>query len=121
MLNNKISAFCFVLLTLFNVHYGIANAQPQAESKADTSNEKSGQVQGAAPEKASLLDRCRTPEYSRGIALSGIDGKTVVDIGISTTGHVVMAEVARSSGWRILDEAVLIALRACKIYETPGE
>ncbi|MES2037743.1 MAG: TonB family protein [Pseudomonadota bacterium] len=121
MLKNKISASCFVLLTLFNVHYGIANAKPQAESKADTNNEKSGQVQGTAPEKASLLDRCRTPEYSRGIALSGIDGKTVVDIVISSTGHVVMAEVARSSGWRILDEAVLMALRGCKIYESPGE
>ena len=121
MPNCKFSIYSIFLNILLSLTCGLAIAQPQAESKADTNNEKSGQVQGTAPEKASLLDRCRTPEYSRGIALSGIDGKTVVDIGINSAGHVVMAEVSRSSGWRILDEAVLMALRGCKIYESPGE
>lgn len=121
MSNYKFSIYSIFLNILLSLTCGIAIAQQLAEPKADTSNEKSGQVQGTAPEKASLLDRCRTPEYSRGIALSGIDGKTAVDIVISSTGHVVMAEVSRSSGWRILDEAVLMALRGCKIYENPGE
>ncbi|MFZ6768200.1 energy transducer TonB [Undibacterium sp. Di26W] len=120
MLKNKISASCFVLLTLFNLRCEMANAQSQTESKVDANNEKSGQAQDAGPEKTSLLDRCKKPEYSRGVTLYGLEGKTVVDFGTNSAGRVMMAEISRSSGWRILDEAVLMTIIGCKIYENPG-
>ena len=120
MLKNKIFASLFVLVALLDVHDGVANAQQQSESKTDAVAEKPAGNQEAGAEKASLLDRCKKPEYSRGVALYGLEGKTVVDFGTNSAGRVMMAEISRSSGWRILDEAVLMTIIGCKIYENPG-
>jgi TonB family protein len=48
-----------------------------------------------------------------------LQGDTKISAIADADGKVISAEIAQSSGWRILDDAVLQAVQNCKVLDQP--
>jgi len=61
------------------------------------------------------------PEYPRAARRAGVEGAVLVRLFIRASGEVERAEVARSSGSALLDEAARAALERWKFHPARGE
>ncbi|MFZ6719894.1 energy transducer TonB [Undibacterium sp. Ji49W] len=118
MFKNKISFFPILLFTLLNLNWGVADVLAQVDSKGSLSNSVGPNIKPVLELKPSY-DRCKKPEYPRLALRHEMMGRTELDLVADSVGRVTMAEVARSSGWRILDEAVLASMMGCQIFDDP--
>ncbi|QYF93713.1 energy transducer TonB [Massilia sp. PAMC28688] len=57
---------------------------------------------------------CTTPQWPNEARRYEVDGVTVLNFQIDEAGNIADATVARSSGWRLLDEAAMRSLVKCK-------
>ncbi len=118
MFKNKIFIFSALVLTLLNFQCGVSEVSAQTELKDVPRISVVPNIKPTLLLKASY-DRCKKPEYPRLALRYEMVGKTELDLGVNSEGRVAMAEVTRSSGWRALDEAVLIAMMGCQIFDDP--
>ena len=117
MLKNKISIFPVLLFILLNLNWGTSDALAQVDSKGSIGNNVIPAISVRSFTEISVFDRCTKPEYPRAALRSEMTGQTVLDLVADSEGKVIKVDVARSSGWRILDEAVLKVLMGCKIFD----
>ncbi|MBI1772658.1 MAG: energy transducer TonB [Burkholderiales bacterium] len=120
MLKNKIFIFPVLLFTLLSLSWGISDAVAQSASKSDLSSSIGPNIKPVAlPLGIVSFDRCKKPEYPRPALRDELVGKTEMDLIADADGKVIIAEVARSSGWRILDNAIITAIMGCQIFDSP--
>lgn len=60
---------------------------------------------------------CTTPEWPNEARRYEVDGITVLNFHISENGAIEDATVARSSGWKLLDDAAMRSLVKCKFKQ----
>jgi len=120
MLKNKISVVGIFLFALLNLNWGISLAQVQTDPKIIPDSAKTLEMQSYLSDKPIAFQRCKNAEYPRFALRNELQGKTEIDVVTDSEGYVIIAEVVRSSGWRLLDETVLINVMGCKIFDNPG-
>jgi protein TonB len=72
-----------------------------------------GAVQ-AAPLPALSSESCVRPAYPREAIRYELEGITTLRFRLAADGRVAGAQVVKSSGWAMLDEAVVASLQACR-------
>jgi len=77
-----------------------------------------GAVQAAPPPTLSP-ESCVRPAYPREAIRYELEGITTLRFRLAPDGRVAGVQVAKSSGWAMLDEAVVQSLRACRF--TPAQ
>lgn len=120
MFKNKIITCYILLFSLLNLSWGISSVQAQTDSKINPNSAKMLEMQSYLSDKPIAFHRCKKAEYPRFALRNELQGRTEIDAVTDSEGHVIIAEVVRSSGWRLLDETVLINVMGCKIFDNPG-
>ncbi|BBB62900.1 hypothetical protein UNDKW_4627 [Undibacterium sp. KW1] len=120
MFKNQISIRYILLFVLLNLNWGLSSAQIQTDSRINSNNAKISEMQAYFSDKPLAFHRCKRAEYPRFALRHEFEGKTEVDAVTDSEGRVIIAEIVRSSGWRLLDETVLINIMGCKIFDNPG-
>lgn len=59
-------------------------------------------------------EECVRAKYPRDALMWELEGNTILSYQVNSEGQAINAEVSRSSGWAILDEAALNALSTCR-------
>lgn len=120
MFKNKISILSALVFTLPGLYWGISDAVAQSVSKSDVLSSTGSNIK---PVKLPLgivsFDRCNKPAYPRSALRDELVGTTEMDLIADADGKVIVAEVARSSGWRVLDDAIVTAMMGCQIFDNP--
>ncbi|WP_423013147.1 TonB family protein [Undibacterium sp. Di27W] len=57
---------------------------------------------------------CQQPEYPREALIKELQGATQLRFLVNENGHIIAKYISKSSGWKILDDAVFEKLSTCK-------
>lgn len=109
----KFALLFSLLLTFASLSFATPPAQENAISASQADN---------APDSQSyplLLLRCAPINYPKYALRYELQGDTTISAIADADGKVISAEIAHSSGWRILDDAVLQAVQNCKVLDQP--
>ncbi|MCU6435618.1 TonB family protein [Undibacterium sp. Jales W-56] len=62
-----------------------------------------------------IAERCPKPDYPKVALQNEFQGDSVISLGIDENGKIERTSVLRSSGWRILDDAVSKTIIGCQL------
>jgi protein TonB len=89
--------------------------QPPAATAATTTPPAvQGNDAGVSVRAASMLDGCAKPAYPAQSARNGASGTVTLALLVGMDGHVNASRIARSSGFKELDQAALGAMSQCR-------
>lgn len=117
MQKNKISVSVILLFALLNLHWGTSSAQTQADPTISPNNAKMSEIHANFSDKPLAFHRCKKIEYPRFALRHEFEGTTELIAVTDSDARVNTVEVVKSSGWRLLDETVLVSIMGCKIFD----
>lgn len=112
---NRVLFLNLILLVQFS------HAQNTSDKITSTSPNTITTITNVKPENSVYpifdLNKCNKPEYPRAALRWEYQGSTILKLTTSEDGKVEKLDLIKSSGWRILDQAIALSLFNCRIVE----